>query len=117
MKQLLWIEFSDVRLDIEIGIHDHEKGGPQPVLLDIRALVDPDATMARFLDYDHIEQFLIKTLPYERFDLQEDLARRVTAFLFEFDQVREVEVKLRKPSAYQSGLAPGIRLVTSKNRE
>lgn len=115
MKQLLWIEFSDVRMDIEIGIHDHEKGGPQPVMLDIRASVDPDASMAQFLDYDHIEAFLINTLPAERFDLQEDLARRITTFLFDFDQVREVEIRLRKPTAYQSGLVPGIRLVTSKD--
>ena len=65
-----------VKLDVEIGIHDYERGVKQRVLVDVVTLVSKawcgTDDIATVVDYDYILNG-IKALGEKQFDLQESL--------------------------------------------
>ena len=65
---------------VDLGIHDHERGVKQPVRFDIEVLVQTpqgDDLIDNVLDYEYLEQSVDNALSESRAELQETLARRI----------------------------------------
>ena len=65
---------------VDLGIHDHERGVTQPVRFDIEVLVqspEGDDSIDNVLDYEYLEQSVNNALSESRAELQETLARRI----------------------------------------
>lgn len=105
-----WVEFLDVELKMQIGIHEHEMNSPQMVNLDVKIMLG-GGSQDKVFDYDVLENFLSNDVPLQKFDYQEDLAQYIVEFLFDQFGVERVEIALRKPEVYPSGIVPAIRIV------
>ena len=78
-------EWGTIRLEalvrqVDIGVHDHEKGKTQPLRFDIEVLVesnDAEDSIDDVLDYEYLEHSVDSALAVSRAELQETLARRI----------------------------------------
>ncbi|WP_339334779.1 dihydroneopterin aldolase [uncultured Maricaulis sp.] len=100
-----------VKLDVEIGIHDYERGVKQRVLVDVVTLVSKDWSgaddIATVVDYDYILRG-IKALETRQFDLQETLCGVILKLALEPDAVAAAQVTTRKVDAYADADAVGL---------
>tara|TARA_B100001113_G_scaffold187338_1_gene153412 strand:+ start:1256 stop:1660 length:405 start_codon:yes stop_codon:yes gene_type:complete len=65
---------------IDVGVHDHEKGITQPVQFDIEVLVQSPKggdSIDNVLDYEYLEQSVNNAISESRAELQETLAGRI----------------------------------------
>ena len=73
------IRMEDLVKQIDIGVHDHEKGVAQPVRFDIEVLVsqanDFEDTIDDVLDYEYLEGTVQSILSESRAELQETIAK------------------------------------------
>ena len=100
-----------VKLDIEIGIHDYERGVKQRVLVDVVTLVSKQwcgsDDIATVVDYDYILHG-IKALEGQQFDLQETLCGTILDLALEPAAVAAAQVTTRKVDAYPDAEAVGL---------
>ncbi|WP_297737015.1 dihydroneopterin aldolase [uncultured Maricaulis sp.] len=100
-----------VKLDVEIGIHDYERGVKQRVLIDVVTLVNKtwcgSDDIATVVDYDYILHG-IKALEARQFDLQETLCGVVLDLALEPATVAAAQVTTRKVDAYADAEAVGL---------
>lgn len=100
-----------VKMQVEIGIHDYERGVRQQVLVDVVTLVDKDwkgeDDIASVVDYDYILNGL-KSLEDRQFDLQETLCAEILEIALEPDPVAAAQVTTRKTDAYPDADAVGL---------
>jgi len=100
-----------VKLDIEIGIHDYERGVKQRVLVDVVTLVSKawcgTDDIATVVDYDYILHG-IKALEDRQFDLQETLCGVILDLALEPAAVAAAQVTTRKIDAYPDAEAVGL---------
>ena len=88
-----------------IGIYDHERAGPQRVLIDAELLLSPVSEpmsddIDDSLNYDVIRETIVKIVASRHFDLQETLARELFDALRMLDGVIGLRVRTAKPDAY-----------------
>lgn len=100
-----------VKLDIEIGIYEHERGTRQRVLVDVVTLVARawcgSDDISTVVDYDYILQG-IKKLEDKQFDLQETLCGAILDIALEPAAVAAAQVTTRKVDAYPDADAVGL---------
>lgn len=100
-----------VKLDVEIGIHPHERGVKQRVLVDVVTLVSKawcgSDDIATVVDYDYILNG-IKALGDRQFDLQETLCGSLLDLALEPAAVLAAQVTTRKVQAYPDAEAVGL---------
>ena len=100
-----------VKMDVEIGIHDYERGVKQRVLIDVVTLVNKawcgSDDIATVGDYDYILHG-IKALEARQFDLQETLCGVVLDLALEPATVAAAQVTTRKVDAYADAEAVGL---------
>ncbi|GLK51374.1 dihydroneopterin aldolase [Maricaulis virginensis] len=100
-----------VKLDVEIGIHDYERGVKQRVLVDVVTLVSKawcgTDDIATVVDYDYILNG-IKALGEKQFDLQESLCGTILDIALEPAAVAAAQVTTRKVDAYPDADAVGL---------
>lgn len=100
-----------VKLNVEIGIHDYERGVKQRVLIDVITLVSKSWSGAddidTVVDYDYILHG-IKALESRQFDLQETLCGVVLDLALEPAAVTAAQVTTRKVDAYADASAVGL---------
>ncbi|MHA6289328.1 dihydroneopterin aldolase [Maricaulis sp. CAU 1757] len=100
-----------VKLDVEIGIHAHERGVKQRVLVDVVTLVSKDwcgsDDISTVVDYDYILNG-IKALEERQFDLQETLCGTILDLALSPDVVTAAQVTTRKVQAYPDADAVGL---------
>ncbi|MDF1769158.1 dihydroneopterin aldolase [Maricaulis sp.] len=100
-----------VKMDVEIGIHDYERGVKQRVLIDVVTLVNKawcgSDDIATVVDYDYILHG-IKALEARQFDLQETLCGVVLDLALEPATVAAAQVTTRKVDAYADAEAVGL---------
>ncbi len=100
-----------VKMDVEIGIHDYERGVKQRVLVDAVTLVNKawcgSDDIGTVIDYDYLLDG-IKTLSDTQFDLQETLCGKILDLALEPDAVIAAQVTTRKPDAYRDAEAVGL---------
>ncbi len=100
-----------VKMQVEIGIHDYERGVRQQVLVDVVTLVDKDwkgeDDIASVVDYDYILNGL-KSLEDRQFDLQETLCAEILEIALGPAPVAAAQVTTRKTDAYPDADAVGL---------
>lgn len=100
-----------VKLDVEIGIHPHERGVRQRVLVDVITVVDQSWSgsddIGTVIDYDYIMDG-IKALADSQFDLQETLCGAILNVALSPAAVVAAQVTTRKIDAYRDAAAVGL---------
>lgn len=98
------IYFSHVSLPMRIGIHQHEKGRTQNVVLNVLVrLARPpalDDDPAQLLDYDMIHDHILQLAGGDQILLQETLCGRLIEFIRRDPRVQGVGVQSAKPEAF-----------------
>ena len=110
-KDVFVYRLEGVKMDVEIGIHDYERGVKQRVLVDVVTLVDQawcgTDSIKTVVDYDYILK-AIKTMEEQQFDLQETLCGAVLDVALEPETVIAAQVTTRKMEAYADAEAIGL---------
>ena len=101
-----------VVVDVEIGIHDHERGRRQRVRIDVVTLVsakgwDGTDRIETVVDYDYIFN-AIRELNDHRFDLQESLCGAILDAALVPDAVMAAAVTTRKMDVYKEAESVGL---------
>ena len=89
-----------------IGAYDHERLGPQRVIIDAEILLadgsEPQSdSLDEALNYDLIRNAILEISGSRHFDLQETLARELYDALGALPGVAAVRVRTAKPDAYE----------------
>lgn len=89
-----------------IGAYDHERHGPQRVIIDAEIRLDGDTeprsdSLDEALNYDLIRESILAIAVSRHFDLQETLARELYDALGALPGVAAVRVRTAKPDAYE----------------
>ena len=94
------IRMEDLVKQIDIGVHDHEKGVAQPVRFDIEVLVsqanDFEDTIDDVLDYEYLEGTVQSILSESRAELQETIAKKILDRVLEPKTALAATVSLTK---------------------
>ena len=105
-----------LRLDIEIGVHLHEHGRVQPVLLDVE-LDLPSAPVHRLADtvnYEAVVERARAIAAEGHIMLVEAYAERLAQALFEDPRLLRVKVRVEKPEALPQAAGAGVELVLER---
>lgn len=102
-----------------IGVHAHEKNGPQRLLIDIEltlanAARPSEDDISEVLNYDFLREETHKLLAAKHYELQESLAHDIAEFCLAHRQVTAVTVHTRKPDIYPDCQSIGYRLYASR---
>ena len=89
-----------------IGAYDHERLGPQRVIIDAEILLSGDSepqsdALEATLNYDLIRSAILQIVTSRHFALQETLAREIYDSLAGLAGVTGVRVRTAKPEAYE----------------
>jgi dihydroneopterin aldolase len=100
-----------VKMSVEIGIHDYERGVRQEVLVDVVTLVDKSwcgsDDIETVVNYDYILHG-IKMMEDKQFDLQETLCGEILDISLAPAPVIAAQVTTRKTEAYPDAAAVGL---------
>src|SRR5437762_2691559 len=103
----------DLRLDILIGIHDHEKEKPQPVLLNIEAEIEP-LSMDDSIDSTVCYSTMIKKIQdlagRSHVNLVETLAENIANLLMQDARIGNILVRVEKTAVYKFATAVGVEV-------
>jgi dihydroneopterin aldolase len=104
-----------LRLDIEIGVHSHEHGRTQPVVVDVELDVEGVGSerLADTVNYEMVvtaarEAAVGHTL------LVEGFAERLAGACLQDERVRRVRVRAEKPDAFEEAAGAGFELVLER---
>nr|WP_272906802.1 dihydroneopterin aldolase [Hyphobacterium sp. SN044] len=101
-----------VVVDVEIGIHDHERGRRQRVRIDVVTVVsakgwDGTDRIQTVVDYDYLFN-AIRALNDRKFDLQETLCGAILDAALTPDAVLAAAVTTRKMDVYKEAESVGL---------
>ena len=104
--QLTAVSVDGYAIAADIGIHSHEIGKRQSLLIDVTLSIDsvPCDDLAATVDYCQIG-IVITEIAQERIGLIETFARRVAERCLDWPLVRSANVNVRKPSALPGAMA------------
>lgn len=108
----------DFVVECDIGIHDHEKQGPQRLAINVDLYLMPhppaDDDIARVLDYDRIRDGIRAFVRGRHINLQETLVERLVELCFEFDEVIAVRASTAKLDVYEDAAAVGYEIFRTR---
>ena len=98
-----------LRVDARIGVHAHERGRLQPVILDVELEIDDRRIegIADTVDYDDVAGWARRTAEVGHLDLVEHYAERLGQACLDDPRVRSVRVRVEKPEAVRGAQAAG----------
>lgn len=106
------LKIVDLSTSALIGIHDHEKRLPQPLILNVELeypyVGEADGSFPP--DYAQIEQGIKERVESRHHGLMEDLAIEIAEYLFSDPRILQAEITLHKPKALQWSRAAEIVL-------
>ena len=105
-----------LELMAQLGIHPHEKAGPQRIRLDVELLVRDEAAPAdvgaddirRVVDYQHLVELARAVVATGHVLLVETLAERIAAAALADARVERARVTVEKPDAFPDVAAVGV---------
>lgn len=103
---------SDLRLAAFIGVHAHELGRRQSLVVHVRLAIETvaDDQLALTIDYNHVVE-AAQALAEQRIALIETFGQRLAAVCLAFPAVRRAEVLVEKPGALNHALAAARTLI------
>lgn len=104
-----------LRLEMEIGVHDHEHGRSQPVVVDVELDVTGVGS-ERLADTVNYETVAAKAREAAagHILLVEAFAERLAQACLEDGRVRRVRVRAEKPEALEAAAGAGFELVLER---
>ena len=105
-----------LRLDIEIGVHLHEHGRLQPVLLDVEIDIPPVPAhrLADTVNYEAVVERARAIAAEGHIMLVETYAERLAEALAEDPRVTRVMVRVEKPEALPEAAGAGVEWVLER---
>lgn len=122
MEDYLFLEVSDVEVDVLTGIYSEETHLPQPLRISIRAGMkmanryDPSTPLSASKNYMHLKHAATDAIPKDvHFTLIEAVADHIIeTILLQDDKVLSVEVKIIKLAIAEAGESIGITMKRSR---
>ena len=117
MSDIVFIE--GLRVNALIGVYEHERHAPRPLVFDIQMRFDnriPAASddIALTLNYKDVSKRLIDYVGQSGFGLVETLAERCAEIILSEFNVSQVRLKLSKPGAVRGARAVGVIIERSR---
>lgn len=103
-----------LRLDAEIGVHDHEHGRTQPLVVDIEVEAPGAGAAERLgetLDYNALVEAAQAVATGGHVLLVETFAARLLEACLALPEVSRARVRVEKPGALSSAAAAGVELI------
>jgi dihydroneopterin aldolase len=105
----------DYEVDVNIGIHNFEKKGPQRILINIEIVIleedlGNDDSISSVLDYDFLRIKIKKLIAARRFNLQETLCRSILDIVKNQPGIQKVIVRTKKPDVYLDCKGVGVEM-------
>jgi dihydroneopterin aldolase len=105
----------DYEVDVNIGIHNFEKKGPQRILINIEIVIleedlSNDDSISSVLDYDFLRIEIKKLIAERRFNLQETLCRSILDIVKNQPGIQKVIVQTKKPDVYLDCKGVGVEM-------
>lgn len=118
----LFLEVTDVEVDVLTGIYSEETHLPQPLRISIRAEMkmadryDPDTPLSASKNYMHLKHAATDAIPKDvHFTLIEAVAEHIIeTIMLQDDKVISAEVKIIKLAIAQAGESIGITMKRSR---
>ena len=118
MDDSLFLEVSDLEVDVLTGIYSEETHLPQPLRISVRAEMrmadryDPDTPLSASKNYMHLKHAATDGIPKDvHFTLIEAVAEHIIETVFLQDEkVLSVEVKIIKLAIAEAGESIGITM-------
>ena len=103
------IRIRDWQVACILGVHAHERHRPRPVRIDLTLAIaaeDRRDDLSRTVDYDALQQTILRAVETSSFHLIESLAESIASIALRDPRVFEATVCVGKP-----GALPGARTV------
>jgi len=115
-----WIRLEGMTLDVNIGVHDFEKKGPQPYKIDIGLKLVDDyfvrtESLSETVDYDRLRNGVMDVFRDRHINLQETAIQEIVSLCFALDQrVTEADVSLAKTNVYDNCKSVGLHYLVNR---
>ena len=112
---------SGLTIEAEIGLHPHERGRKQPLVIDITVQLEPasDAVAEPLnhetLNYETLVRAARTLAAKGHVDLVETFATRLAEACMASPRVARVHVRVEKPQAIQDARAAGVEIVATRS--
>lgn len=110
------IFFRNLLVDVQMGVHDHEKDRTQPISINIvlylRTENGPEAdSLSEVFDYDQIREGVLELARSRHINLQETLVEEIADFALAFDDVLAIRASTEKTDVYPDCQGVGFELI------
>ncbi len=105
-----------LRLEAGIGVHDHELGRLQPLVIDVSLELEPAPIerLADTINYETVAAAARAITAAGHVGLVETFAERLAAACLSDGRVRRCTVRIEKPGALDGAAAAGCELVLTR---
>ena len=115
IRGLAHVFVRDLMVDATIGVHEHEKAGPQPLRISIDLTVSElsgptQDELENVVCYEDIVRKVQGICGEGHVNLIETLAERITASCLADARVHAVRVRVEKPNAFEECASVGIEI-------
>jgi FolB domain-containing protein len=113
------LKIIDLSTSALIGIHDHEKEHPQPLIINVELEYAYDSASKDIFppDYAMLEKGIKERVENRHHGLLEDLAIEISEFLFSDRRIESATIILHKPRALQWSRAAEIVLRVYRDQD
>ena len=113
------LHIRDLRLDMSIGVYDHEKQNVQPVIINVRATCDnpqnlDDDDYSTVPCYQTMVDNITAMTQRGHVELVETLCQKIAEICLHHNQVQSVWVKVEKPNAIPHTNTVGVEITFTK---
>jgi dihydroneopterin aldolase len=100
------------RIMAEIGLHPHERGRTQPLVIDLTLTLpaEPVRGLADVVDYEVVSRKARAIAARGHIELVEDFAQAFAESCLEDPRVRQVDLRVEKPDAIEGAEGAGVVL-------
>ncbi len=105
-----------LRVEAGIGVHDHEQGRLQPLIIDVTLALAPAPVerLADTINYETVAQAARAIVAEGHVGLVETFAERLAAACLDDVRVRRCTVRIEKPGALEAAAAAGCEVVLAR---
>lgn len=105
-----------LRVEAGIGVHDHEQGRLQPLVIDVTLELAPAPVerLADTINYETVAEAARAIVAEGHVGLVETFAERLALACLEDARVRRCTVRIEKPGALEAAAAAGCEVVLAR---